>query len=29
MATRKRTKKYDLSDLVDNFGLLDLFEDEH
>ena len=28
MATRKRTKKYDLSHLVDNFGLVDLFEDE-
>ena len=28
MATRKRTKKYDLSDLFDNFGLVDLSEDE-
>ena len=28
MVTRKRTKKYDLSDLVNNFGLVDLSEDE-
>ena len=28
MATRKRTKKYELSELVDNFGLVDLSEDE-
>ena len=28
MATRKRTKKYYLSDLVDNFQLVDLSEDE-
>ena len=28
MATRKRTKKYNLSNLVNNFKLVDLFEDE-
>ena len=28
MATRKRTKKYDLTDEVDNFQLVDLSEDE-
>ena len=28
MATRKRTKQYDLSDLVYNFQLVDLSEDE-
>ena len=28
MATRKRTKKYDLSDLGDNFQLVDLSENE-
>ena len=28
MATRKRTKKYYLSDLVDNFQFVDLSEDE-
>ena len=29
MATRKITKKYVLSNLVNNFGLVDLSEDEH
>ena len=28
MATRKRTKKYDLNNLVDNFRLVDLSKDE-
>ena len=28
MATRKRTKKYDLSDLVDSFQFVDLSENE-
>ena len=28
MVTRKRTKKYNLSNLVDNFQLVDLSEDE-
>ena len=28
MAARKRTKKYDLSNLADNFKLLDLSEDK-
>ena len=28
VATRKRTKKYDMTDEVDNFQLVDLSEDE-